>query len=374
MTILVMSQRLDYHGRAVTWGLHQMGCKVHWWDRSIYPGQQQLSLSLTDDGGCHMVSDGGDWPVPSGGYVAIWERRGKVPTPSPGLSAVDRRVASNESRKFLCGLVSILEVQNPDALVTNPAWAQERANEKALQLHVAKQVGMDIPSTLISNEPRRIRDFYRMHGGKVITKQHFPFSWRQPNGDLFLSGTFIVPPEAMESDAMLEASPMIFQEALDISGELRIIVFGRTVFAGLQPRAAEGMPGFSDIRLEPRNELSVIDLDPGLRDKLFAFMERMGLNYAAFDIARTRDGRELFLEANEAGQFLSLESLDPTCHMLDAFCQYLASGDKAFEYKNPSGLRLTSFEDSSDGRLFREEFDHHMKFEYKAQPFELSEA
>ena len=54
--------------------------------------------------------------------------------------------------------------------------------------------------------------------------------------------------------------------------------------------------------------------------------------YAAFDIAQAPDGGYVFIEANETGQFLFLEDLVPDLTILDAFCQFLASGDPAFRY------------------------------------------
>jgi len=372
MTVLILSQRLDYHGRAVKWGLEQIGVPCDWWDRSLHPVTQAISISFADTR-AELGIAGAQVSLERGFYTSIWERRGRVPSASKKLARADKTVALSESRKLLDGIVSIIEERNPTAMLVNAAREHFRAGEKVFQLDVASQVGLKTPLTLVSNDPAAIREFRRSLSGKVVAKQHFPFSWRQSNGDLLLSGTYLLPDEAFEIDEVLSACPMIYQERLDIVDELRVTVFGGTIFTGRQPRSRESARGYSDIRLESRDSMIPAVLATHTKDKLIQLVERLGLLFAAIDIAVCRNGDFVFLECNEAGQFLSYEQFNPNEPMLDSFCQFLAKGDPEFVLEKPSGISLAQFDRSPDGIAFKEEYSRHFREEYEGAPFELAD-
>jgi hypothetical protein len=121
-------------------------------------------------------------------------------------------------------------------------------------------------------------------------------------------------------------------------------------------------------------EASRCEVDEVLKSRLFAYMEVMHMNYAAFDIAISREGECIFLESNECGQFLYLEEVDPSIPMLDAFCKYLSSGDPNFSYQGENKrLSLADFEASLDAAKFHEERITFEKRSSKLSPFELQE-
>jgi glutathione synthase/RimK-type ligase-like ATP-grasp enzyme len=263
-------------------------------------------------------------------------------------------------------------MENPNALFVNSSEVQNRTNDKALQLHVARLVGFGIPSTIVSNSPEVIRRFFRQNNGRIVAKQHFPFAWRQSNGDLLQTGTLLVPGAALESDSTLSASPLIYQEVLDIVSEMRVTVFGKSVFGGLQIRSEKKTDGFEDIRLE-RQEIKGCAVPRDIREKCFQFMRHLNLSYAAFDIAIDRHGHHYFLEANESGQFLFLEKNDSEVHLLDAFCKFLVSGDRDFVYDEKCAISLEDYELSDDGKLFHAQNADYFKNHYAGTPFELQD-
>lgn len=370
--VLILSEGLDYHGIAVRWGLEQLGVTVTWWDRTSFPIQQIISSHI-DDAKCTISARDPDPRNLTQLYRTIWNRRGQVPTVRPSLDPTDRTVAQNEANSFLSGLASILEASNPNALVVNPFGAAKSANPKVHQLAIARAVGFNVPRTLVSNDPSEIRAFYESSSRNVVAKQQIPFAWRTKSGALLVTGTSKLTEEFLGSGDALSACPMIYQEALNIESESRVIVFGRCHFALQQRRKHQpSAEGFLDIRYEDTVKRSEV-VDPQLFDLCLAYMERLRLSYAAFDIAKTNDGRYVFLEANEAGQFLFLEDEHPDVPILDAFCQFLASGDPNFEYKSPAGLSLSSFEKTTEAAAFHTRYNKHMAESERTSPFELVE-
>jgi glutathione synthase/RimK-type ligase-like ATP-grasp enzyme len=370
--VLILSESLDYHGIAVRWGLQQRGVPVDWWDRTEFPRNEQWSSRVGADGAQLHVS-ASDACLSPDRYRTIWNRRGQLPQANPALDRTDQVVARNESNYVVAGLAAMLADANPRALIANPFEAAKAANPKVHQLAVARSLGMRVPETLVSNHPAHIREFFRRHGGRIVAKQHIPFAWRTRQGALLVTGTSAVREEHLHDDFALAACPMIYQECLDVESELRIAAFGRTTFAMDQVRTQAPAPnGFVDIRYEHADKRAA-ELEPRLADWCRAYMDRMRLHYAAFDIARTRQGDYVFLEANEAGQFLFLEDQSPGLPMLDAFCQFLESGDPEFRFDAPSGLALADFEKSDDAAAFHVRYDAHMKGSELTSPFELVE-
>jgi glutathione synthase/RimK-type ligase-like ATP-grasp enzyme len=370
--VLVLSENLDYHGIAVRWGLRQRGVPVDWWDRTEFPRDQQWSSWVGSDGARLQVS-ASDACLSPDRYRTIWNRRGQVPQANPALDKTDQVVARNESNYVLAGLMGMLVDANPAALVANLFDAAKAANPKVHQLALARALGMRVPETLVSNHPGHIREFFQRHGGRIIAKQHIPFAWRTRQGELLVTGTSAVAEEHLRDDFALAACPMIYQECLDVASELRIIAFGHSTFAMEQVRTRAPAPhGFVDIRYEHADKRAA-EVEPALAAWCRAYMDRLGLNYAAFDIARTRQGDYVFLEVNEAGQFLFLEDQSPQLPMLDALCQFLASGDPQFRFEAPTGLSLVDFEKSEDAAAFHVRYDAHMKGSELSSPFELVE-
>jgi len=302
--ILILSENLDYHGVAVRWGLQEMGVQFDWWERTEFP-RNQLVSSWVSTADSRMAVSGNEVALSAHRYRTVWNRRGQIPQADETLDRTDKIVVRNESIYFLGGLASMLADANPAALFVNAFQNAKVANAKIQQLNAARALGFNIPKTLVSNHPALIRAFFEHNKGKVVAKQHIPFAWRTKQGALLVTGTTPVSHEHLANDKALSACPMIYQEALQVRNELRIIAFGRSVFALNQVRTqAPAAKGFIDIRYE-NTDKHAIEVDEPLTALCHAYMAKFGLSYAAFDIAQTMNGEHVFLEANEAGQFLS---------------------------------------------------------------------
>jgi len=390
VSILILSEQLDYHGTAVEWGLKKMGETVDWWERSLFPGGQSLSASISNTNDfrlslsrlnhksayateCDFSIHPQSVSVNRDAYRTIWNRRGQVPRLSPSLEETDKVVARMESNFLLKSLLSAIVDRNKGALVVNLPAVIDLVNPKLYQLLIAKEIGFSIPKTIVSNDPDEIREFFGSVNGAMIAKQHLPFAWRLKSGAIAFPGTSRVFADQLESDFSLSGSPLTYQEYIEIEHELRVIVFGRSIFAISQKRGNPRVGDFCDVRWE-RLEGVHYDVNEQLSSMLFKYMEAMGLGYAAFDIAVTANDEFIFLESNECGQFLYLEELDPSIPVLDAFCKFLASGDANFRYQYGNRIAILSeFDTGEEATTFYKEFRAYEKESSKLSPFELQE-
>jgi hypothetical protein len=130
----------------------------------------------------------------------LWWRRPRLPAVSHLVGPAFADVAARECREALFGSLNALIPR-----VFNNPGNSRAASEKAVQLAVATEVGLAIPSTLITNDPKAAREFYDRHGGNVIYKV-----FRGTNIGFY--PTRLVAPEDVDNFIAIKGCPSIFQE------------------------------------------------------------------------------------------------------------------------------------------------------------------
>jgi glutathione synthase/RimK-type ligase-like ATP-grasp enzyme len=223
---------------------------------------------------------------------SIWRRRfGAWRVRDEITDPVARRFAWSEGNEAATGLLG-----SAPARWINPEAADAAAGLKIVQLQRASALGLDIPATLVTNEPDRARAFIDEHGtGKTIRKAFRALAdSARP--------THIVTPDDFAKIADVELAPVILQEYIDADADLRVTVIGDDLFTAVirpQPEdAVDFRPGFG------RADVEAGELPDAVAEALLALCRGFGLVYAAIDVRRTPDGRHVFLEVNPAGEFL----------------------------------------------------------------------
>ncbi len=357
--ILILSDYLDYHAAAVDWGLRLLGQHPLWWQRSLFPAQQYLNIHLSTEGARVSGSGHGtELDTQCNRFKAIWNRRAGRPSVPQSAHPADALVIKNEAQRTLNSALELLAALNVNSLFINSRVARDQADHKLLQLQVARSIGFNIPNTLSSNDAKEVKKFYELNDGKVVAKYNFPFKWRSGSKGFPLYTTAVSESD-LEDVNSIEFSPTIFQEDLDIVREIRCTCFGRTAFSGFYERkiAAQSLKDKRDVRLEGQ-KCKFWPTPEWLQQLLYKYMEHFDLRFAAFDIAETSGGNFYFLEANESGQFLFMELDDPSIPILDAFCKFLASGDKLYRFADPSKrITMKNFGETDRSRRLIEKLE-----------------
>lgn len=239
-------------------------------------------------------------PTEEGGTVDIsrlrlvWWRRchGRPEVPDSVTDRAMRQLVVKDGRAATRGA---LLAAFQGTWLSDP-YATERAQNKLLQLTVARAVGLTVPRTLVSSDPAAIRDFTRAMGGRVIAKTLTG-----------LLGTGLeagrVAADSLGDENELRLAPTIYQEEIPGTHHLRVQVFGPDVHAARITSAALDWRLAGDMQVEPAT------LDDGLRSALRAVVDRLGLRMGIFDLKVRPDGSVVFLEINPQGQFLFLEGM-----------------------------------------------------------------
>lgn len=335
MKILILTVLGDIHGAAVAWGLRVLGHTPVIWFWTEFLRSDGCWLYLNDSDQIEHRFPTGTSHAVAPPFDSIWyRRRGRVALRS-SVHPADITFITHEAEAYLQNSLSF--VGDGNTLWINHPTASRHADNKLVQLSGAREVGFQVPETLMTNDISRIRAFYQKNNGNVIFKTFGPASWRHEDGSITHVCTTPILAEHLRDEEALRACPGIYQPKLDKSYELRVTVVGDNVFAVAIDSQITG-PSI-DWRYDFPSAslpLKATTLPNEVSERCVALCRKLNIVYGAIDIVVTHKNEYVFLEINESGQFLWVEQLAPSLHVLDALCRSLAfKSAPAFEAAEP---------------------------------------
>jgi glutathione synthase/RimK-type ligase-like ATP-grasp enzyme len=300
MTILIVTHSKDNEAPlAVARALESRGERVYRFDTDLFP--TDLQLSLDEAGGGRLSGPAGVLALSD--VTAVWYRRNATGSRIPEDMDPQLRTPSvEESRRVVFGMMAALGVFQLDAIEV-----VRRSEHKPLQLKLARALGLEVPRTLMTNDPEAVRAFAASCPGGVVTKMMASFAVYEKGQEQVV---FTTPLDAKQLEDLegLELCPMTFQERVVKAMELRVTVVGDRVMAAsidsqALPKARE------DWRREGVALISAwkpYTLPESIQARMLKLMDALGLNYGAFDFIVTPEGRHVFLEVNPSGEFMWL--------------------------------------------------------------------
>jgi hypothetical protein len=223
---------------------------------------------------------------------AVWYRRISPYGIDPRLSDPTARLfAWSEANEALLGVWYSL-----DCFWMNPPTADEVSQRKIRQLQLARNLGLSIPDTLVTNRPAAAKTFVEMCGAGGVVRKAFRNIAQAPRATHLL---------ADEDLALLESvryAPVIFQRYVPAELDLRVTVVEDDIFAAAvssdDQYAVDYRPGLATAKVVP------YELPASVTERLLALMKALNLNFGAIDLRLTPDGDHVFLEVNPAGEYL----------------------------------------------------------------------
>jgi hypothetical protein len=334
MRILISTMFEDLHAYSVAAVLRDRGHEVTLLHHADFPARQAFALALDADAMSLALEGSGLAKLDPGSFDVVWNRRHTAPTPAAVVAEEDRRFVAREVRE---ASRTLWKCAGPAAFWINPEAALPRAQNKAAQLIAARALGMPIPVTLIGNEPAAIRAFVTRHRGEAIYKPFTTGDWME-QGQLHMLYTASVDADMLPADDLLQACPGIYQRRVPKQFEVRATFMGNSC-AAIRIDSQQTRTGQLDWRRAQESETlpaSVIELPAGVRMQCRRLMQRLDIVFGCFDFIVTPEGEWVFLEVNEAGQFLFPEAWCPELPMLDMFAAFVESRDPDFAYAAPA--------------------------------------
>jgi hypothetical protein len=350
--ILIISEASDLHADAVAWALRRKGHDCESLFTPDFPTLLGLSMRVDpgDRTGHFLLRGPGLNGRPREGsgapYDAVWFRRPGAPVLPEDMHPGDRQVATRQCEIFLAGVTPFLD-QGAGTFWVNPPASDVTAQQKSCQLRSAVRAGLQIPPTLISNDPAAIRAFFREQGGVVAHKLLRPASWVATDGDreqVYAAYTVPVSADQLPDDDTLRLCPGIFQPYLPKQFEVRVACLGNLLVAlrinsqSDERAATDWRAGQFYVDMEP------YELPPEVAAGCRRLLAELDLAHMSADFVVGPDGGHTFLEINPQGQFLFLETR-AGLPLLDMFSELLAAGSRDFTWREDHEvLRFADFE------------------------------
>lgn len=168
------------------------------------------------------------------------------------------------------------------------------AATKPAQLACAAAFGLDVPETLITNDPDAAREFTSRF--PCVTKTFAGAPQLRP-GDTIAYSIQTLPVTPQEIDGSVSATAHLFQRRVQAAHDVRITVVADQVFAASADTVR------LDWRVDTTSNWRAVELPARIVLAVRHLTARFGLRYAALDFAVDHDGRWWFYELNPNGQF-----------------------------------------------------------------------
>ncbi len=186
----------------------------------------------------------------------------------------------------------------------NNVFAIRNAENKIYQLLLAKEVGLTVPATLISNHYESIERFLK-YGNHIIKPVHNARVMDEKTPKIAYTSEITQTVKKEEAEFNIN----YLQNNIEKSCDVRATFIGKKCYA-----VAIDSQKLEETRVDWRNGEHILQHTPivlptDIREKCILLMERLGLNYGAVDFIMDKEGNYIFLEINPNGQWAWIEHL-----------------------------------------------------------------
>lgn len=294
--VAILTRHDDFHAYVARQVLAErdVECSIVLTDSMAWDGGLSWSIAdaTLDEATPSVVRDADGREVAVAELDVVWWRRltgePRIPVAIPDGA---QELVVNDCRAALLGM---LLTDFGGTWISHPE-ATRTAQNKLLQLKVARRAGLRIPRTLVSQDPDTVRRFCRGQGYRVIAK-----TVAGAQATPVMAG--LVTPE-MLTDEAIRLSPAIYQEFVPGSRHLRVCCFGREVHTALLETET------LDWRYPLDAEVRPYRLDDQTEARVVRVVEDLGLRMGIMDLKLAPDGTPVWLEINPQGQFVFLEGM-----------------------------------------------------------------
>lgn len=284
MKILILGSAQDAHAAHIYQRLRAAGVTVDYLDLHQFPTQLQMSWQLETEVGSFTLSEGQRFNFQEI-HSVFWRSFGQIMLPHL-QDQEQERIAYHDALSTARSLFQICP-----ARWINSWQAYQFHQEKPLQLHAAKQLGVIIPATLISNDPQQVREFVQCQK-QAIFKPVYSGAHAQFVTQAHLQG------ERLQK--VLRISPVTIQAYIP-GTNIRSYVIGESVYS------AEIRSEALDFRDDQQAALIPRQVPPAIETQCRAIAQKFRLHWTAIDWRLTPAGEYVFLEANPSPMFIHFE-------------------------------------------------------------------
>ena len=217
------------------------------------------------------------------------------------ISKQERIYLRSELTFMLDGVYKTLR----EAFWINDVFRIREAENKIYQLQLAKEIGFNIPDSIITNKASTVTEFFSRHISDYIIK---PIK----SGNICpQDGSKIIFTSQIEKNTIdrkrLVSFPIYIQNKIEKAFDIRCIVVKDKVYAAKIDSQGSETGKVDWRRSENFLPHERIQLPKGIQEKAINLTERLGLVFSAIDLVLDKEGNFIFLECNPNGQWAWIE-------------------------------------------------------------------
>ncbi|MEI4952295.1 hypothetical protein U1530_19150 [Aeromonas caviae] len=301
--ILILSDKFDKHADVVCRKLTSNN--VNHFRLDLDTDSLKLSHITFFEGRWNICQNG--LSINSEQINKVWVRRPfvEVSLEEANINEPGFKIWRGEWNKTLLGLYNTLKTVK----WLNPLAKSYQAENKYLQMDIAKKVGFILPPLIVSNDKKELCKFIQNYSDVVLKLMNQEF---YQDADGSFKGLYVN--KVSESDIIdfgeTDENPIVLQAYVEKDYEVRYTVVGKdhhvcqiqsqkSKLASVDWRRYD-IPNTPHYPIEPPIEI---------REKVNQFMKSLDLEFGALDFIVTPSGMWHFLEINTMGQWLWIEDL-----------------------------------------------------------------
>lgn len=277
--VTVLTNERDFAADDVIWRLLDAGVDVSRLNaEGVVEGRQTVALEAVRAGEARG---------------AVWWRQFEIDKRVSTLAEADELLV--ERAQWRAWVATLRQ----SAIWVNDLWAARKAENKVEQLGCAALLGGAVPSTIVTNDRDAAAEFATNVGRCVVKTLSAGYFELTDQSFVF---TTDLASALSRSSADWAQQPVIVQQRIDRTADVRVVSFGGNHF-GAACASTE-----IDWRLESGQVTwRRWPVPSSLASFCSAYLQKLGLRFAAFDFAIDDHGEAWFLEANQAGEWLFLD-------------------------------------------------------------------
>jgi hypothetical protein len=230
----------------------------------------------------------------------IWNRRPGKPFDNLNTSEKPSRATIKFINNQWYSWLEVLLLL-PDVTWFNHPHANDTMESKVRQLFLAKEIGFNIPNTLISNDFSQIHQFFHEQKNRIIAKALYSPLIEEENQDYFIFCNVINKLPYADKDEF-KISPTIFQQALLPKIDYRVTVVKDTVLSVKVTDYGQKGVTYDWRTIKEDIVFTLVELPGEIESLCKNYVSKCGLLFGAIDLVEY-DGTFYFLEVNPNGEW-----------------------------------------------------------------------
>jgi glutathione synthase/RimK-type ligase-like ATP-grasp enzyme len=298
--VLLISNKTDVTTDFIVRELVQSGISFYRLNTEEVGENIKVSFDF-DSGKFLLIDEFRPAPIDLLDFSSVYFRRPGLKGSFTDINTAEANFLRSELTALLNGMYKILQ----NSFWLNTPENIRVAENKIYQLILAKELGFDIPASLITNSPQHALSFHAANQQESIIKpmKSGMVEAGREEGIIYTSKLSL----NQDNVERISGCPVFLQKLVAKEADIRITVVGNRLFAAKIDSQTDIEARVDWRRTKSELGYFSITLPPEITERCLQLNRRLNLNFSAIDLILDTAGNYIFLEINPNGQWAWIE-------------------------------------------------------------------